>query len=156
MLTTESAEVIFSRLAPNPMMMLPFQRYCLPFKCLSCQGLCARVPPLTSADTPPCSTPPKSRTQRPSRKRKENGNFTLRPGMLGSDKRPPHSSTILPQFFHIYAYICPEVNLSFPTFPENLSLACRDPSRRRIRVHTKIGQEPRCRQDNKRDAQARR
>lgn len=32
-LTTESAEVIFSRLAPNPMM-LPFQRYCLPFKSL--------------------------------------------------------------------------------------------------------------------------
>ena len=74
--------------------------------------------------------------------------------MLGSDKRPPHSSPILPQFFHMPR--------SFPTFPENLSVgsgtsACRDPSGGGSECTPKLAREPRCRQgDNKRDAQARR
>ena len=78
--------------------------------------------------------------------------------MLGSDKRPPHSSPILPQFF--------QKPRSFPTFPENLSVG--KISRPGPRLQGSESAEDPCahqnwpgatlppRGDNKRDAQARR
>ena len=71
--------------------------------------------------------------------------------MVGSDKRPPHSSTILPQFFDMHIAICPEVS-------QLSRKLVRDPSRRRIRVSHQNwpGATLPPRGDNKRHAQARR